>query len=187
MRKISLYMLAGLAVAIGAIGQAVAQKKAVGNLQRVIIIRHGEKPDQGDNLSCQGLNRALALPAVLYRKIGLPSAIFVPSMNMGKSTDVARMYQTIVPFVIRYNLHINTKYDVGDAEGLAAAVHKHDGTVLIVWEHKAAGKILKALGLPGKEKWPDEDFDTIWVVTYKNGVPTLTKDAEGIRPGANCP
>ena len=34
---------------------------------RVVIIRHGEKPEEGDNLSCAGLNRALALPAVLAR------------------------------------------------------------------------------------------------------------------------
>ena len=45
---------------------------------KVVIIRHGEKPtekpsdksDGGDNLSCQGQNRALQLPAVLIKKIG---------------------------------------------------------------------------------------------------------------------
>ena len=39
---------------------------------KVVIIRHGEKPadkaDGGDNLSCQGQNRALQLPAVLIKK-----------------------------------------------------------------------------------------------------------------------
>jgi len=27
---------------------------------KIVIIRHGEKPDNGDNLNCQGLNRAMA-------------------------------------------------------------------------------------------------------------------------------
>ena len=38
---------------------------------KVVIIRHGEKPadksEGGDNLSCQGQNRALQLPAVLIK------------------------------------------------------------------------------------------------------------------------
>ena len=32
---------------------------------RIFFIRHGERPPKGDNLPCTGLNRALALPAVL--------------------------------------------------------------------------------------------------------------------------
>ena len=39
------------------------------SLQKVIIIRHGEKPDEGDNLSCQGFNRAFQLADVLYAKV----------------------------------------------------------------------------------------------------------------------
>jgi hypothetical protein len=41
------------------------------NSLKVVIIRHGEKPETGDNLSCQGENRALQLPAVLYKKYNI--------------------------------------------------------------------------------------------------------------------
>lgn len=181
-----LYLVAFLIVTAGMVTGSCGQAPPA-SLERVIIIRHGEKPPQGDNLSCQGLNRSLQLPSVLYKKIGLPSAIYVPTIDQGKSTDVARMYQTIVPFAIKYNLKISTKYEVDDTKGLAAAIQKHTGTVLVVWEHKAAGKILRALGLEEKQKWPDEDFDSIWIVTYKNGVPTLTKEAEGLHPTDSCP
>ena len=36
--------------------------------QTLVFIRHGEKPDEGlGQLSCQGLNRALALPPVIAK------------------------------------------------------------------------------------------------------------------------
>lgn len=154
-------------------------------LKRVVIIRHGEKPDQGDNLSCQGLNRALQLPDVLNKKFGTPNYIFVPAINGGKKTSTARMYQTVVPFAIKYNLNINTNYDVNDAKGLVADVLKREGTVLLVWEHKHIDNILKAFGLT-TAKWPDDDFDSILVIDFQNGKVTLTKDKEGINPAVNC-
>src|ERR1700748_3559692 len=78
---------------------------------RVVIIRHGEKPDNGDNLNCQGLNRSLALPKVLYAKFGVASAVYVPSINGGNKTKSGRMFQTITPYAVKYNLQINSSYD----------------------------------------------------------------------------
>jgi bifunctional DNA-binding transcriptional regulator/antitoxin component of YhaV-PrlF toxin-antitoxin module len=105
---------------------------------------------------------------------------------MGKSTGVARMYQTVVPYAIRHNLYINTKYDVDDMEGLAGGIKKQNGTVLVVWEHKHIHKLLQALGIDSGDKWDDGDYDSIWTITYNNGKPLLTKDKEGISPSANC-
>jgi len=155
-------------------------------LKRVIIIRHGEKPDQGDNLSCTGFNRALQLADVLNKKFGTPDYIFVPSINIGKKTSTARMYQTIVPFAVKYNLNINTKYDVDDVKGLAQDVLKRNGTVLLVWEHKHIDNILRAFGVQDTSKWPDDDFDSIWIIDFKTGKPVLEKDKEGITPAADC-
>ncbi len=45
-----------------------AQTNKGNGLQKVVIIRHAEKPDDGDNLSCKGFNRSLALTSVLYNK-----------------------------------------------------------------------------------------------------------------------
>lgn len=155
-------------------------------LKRVIIIRHGEKPEQGDNLSCQGLNRSLQLPGVLNKKFGVPDYIFVPSINTGKKTSTARMYQTVVPFAVRYNLTINSKYDVDDIKDLAADVLKRNGTVLLVWEHDHIDNIAKALGVQNVSKWPGDDFDSIWIIDFQNGKATLSRDKEGINPPANC-
>ena len=153
---------------------------------RVIIIRHGEKPDKGDNLSCKGFNRAIQLPDVLQRKFGIPDRIYTPSLNLGSSTGAARMYQTIIPFAVKYNLKINTKYEVKDEKQIADAIRKQTGTVLLVWEHKAITKIVKELGVEGKMDWDDSDFDSIWIVTLQNGIAKLSKDKEGINPSVDC-
>lgn len=62
---------------------------------KLVFIRHAERPEDGDNLTCKGFNRSIQLPAVLYKKFGIPSNIYVPSINLGKSTRRARMFQTI--------------------------------------------------------------------------------------------
>lgn len=155
-------------------------------LKEVIIIRHGEKPDEGDNLSCKGLNRSLQLPEVLNKKFGTPDYVFVPSINTGKSTSTARMYQTIVPFAVKYNLNVNTKYDVEDTRDLAQDILKRKGIVLVVWEHKNIDNIVRDLNVKDAPKWPNEDYDSIWIVTFQNGKPVLTTDKEGINPSGNC-
>lgn len=155
--------------------------------KKIIIIRHGEKPDDGDNLSCKGLNRALALPQVLYSKFGLPQNVFVPSLHTGKKTSTARMYQTIVPFAVKYNLNVNSKFDVEDAEGLAGALKQTAGTSLVVWEHKNINDITKALGVQQKLKWESDDFDGIWIVTLSAAGATVTTDKEGLLPKDACP
>jgi hypothetical protein len=154
---------------------------------RVVLLRHGEKPAEGDNLSCQGLNRALKLTDVLYAKFNLPDKIYVPSIKTGKKTGVARMYQTIVPFAIKYNLQIDTKYDVDDIAGLVNAISKTTGTVFVIWEHLNIPVIAKQLGVEGKKlKWAGDDFDSIWIITYKNGKTVLTIDKENLTPKETC-
>jgi len=156
-------------------------------LQRVIIIRHGEKPDAGENLSCAGFNRALKLANVLYAKFKTPDYIYVPSIKTGKSTAVARMYQTITPYAVKYNLSVDTKYPVDDAPDVAASVLKKTGTVLLVWEHKNIPAIVQLLGIKDPNlKWKGEDFDSIWIITFKNGKATLSVDKENINPSGTC-
>lgn len=155
-------------------------------VQKIVLIRHGEKPDKGDNLSCQGLNRALQLPEVLYHKIGVPNQIDVPTINTGKSTSTARMYQTIVPFAIKYNLNINTKYEVKEIEKIAVHLKQATGTTLLVWEHKNIVKLVAALGIKENLSWDDNDFDSIWIITFLNGIPKLSKDKENIKPSSSC-
>lgn len=155
---------------------------------KIIIIRHAEKPKKGDNLSCQGLNRSMQLPAVLHSRFGLPRAIYVPSMAPGDSTKHSRMFQTIVPFAAKYNLPICSKFHEDDTLALAREARSRQGTVLIVWEHSRIPAIARALGVtdPGLH-WPSGDYDSIWIITYHNGVASFKRSKEGLRPSPACP
>jgi len=154
---------------------------------KLVFIRHAEKPLVGSNLTCQGLNRALQLPSVLVKKFGVPQYLMVPELGLGDTTKHARMFQTIAPFAMKYNLPIATTHKEKDFEAIAADLKSRKGTTIITWEHKAIPGIVKALGIGESLTWPDDDFDSIWIVTFKNGKAVLTKDKEGLHPTENCP
>jgi len=154
---------------------------------RVVLIRHAEKPLAGDNLSCAGFERATKLAGVIKNKYGIPSEIFAPAPTTGKSTKNVRMLQTAWPLAVKYNLPVNTRYTVEESDKLARALQKRSGIVLVIWEHKELIAIAQALGIDGALTWPANDYDTIWLITFKNGKPVLTIDHENIRPGAGCP
>ncbi|HEY8096421.1 MAG TPA: histidine phosphatase family protein [Methylobacter sp.] len=156
------------------------------NNLKVVMIRHGEKPDPGDNLSCQGENRALQLPAVLYQKFKIPDYTYIPALKTGDATKHSRMFQTVSPFAIKYNLTVDSKYDTDDYAKVADNVKKKTGTVLMVWEHKAIRPIAEQLGVKNPPAWEGSDFDSIWIITYNNGEATLSFDKEGITPSAAC-
>ena len=155
---------------------------------KIIIIRHGEKPSPGDNLSCKGLNRALRLPKVLYSKFGVPDYVYVPSLSMDVETKHARMFETIVPFAVKYNLDINSSHPQKDYDQVAADIKGKKGIVLMIWEHKAISPLVAALGVKDTTlAWPDDDYDSIWIVNITNGIATMSQDKEGIDPRDTCP
>jgi hypothetical protein len=168
---------------------SAAQKLPASTSLRVVIIRHGEKPANGDNLSCQGLNRALALPPVLDSVLGVPNYTYVPTIQTGKSTSSVRMFQTVTPFAVQYNLTINSKYAETDTVKVAADVIKKTGVVLMVWEHHNIPGIARNLGVKGNLSWSGTDFDSIWIIDFATGnsTPTLTISQENIFPSASCP
>lgn len=159
---------------------------------RVIIIRHGEKPDSGYNLSCKGYNRSLALPGFFTAKFGVPDYTYVPEIKTGKNTKSVRMYQTVVPFAVQYNLVINSKYEENDSTRMATEILQKTGTVLMVWNSSAIPAIVRSLGIVNKDlKWEEADYDSIWIINFvktkKNGLrPKLSRAKENIIPSPDC-
>lgn len=158
----------------------------------VVILRHGEKNEATDNLSCKGLHRALLLPHVLNSKFKKIAYIYVPSLSTHKSTGHARMFQTVVPFAVQDNLPVNSKFEVTATADLASEVIKKTGVVLIVWEHGNIPSIATALGVKDDHlHWEGKDFDSIWVINYttsKKGKlkASLTVDKEALNPSDAC-
>lgn len=162
---------------------------------KVVIIRHGEKPDSGDNLSCQGQYRALKLADVLTKQIGKPDFTYVPTIGTGKSkTTSVRMFQTVTPFAIKHNLIVNSAYKETKVTAAAADVLSRRGLVLMVWEHGNIPPLAKALGVPSSQvpaKWKGQDFDSIWTIVFTQAdsgslqfLSFDTKGKEGINPPA---
>lgn len=154
---------------------------------KIVFIRHGEKPEKGGNLTCKGLNRSLMLPALLTKKFGVPNFVYVPSLGLGEKTKHARMFETVTPLASKYNLDIDSKFEEKDSAGVANDIMQKKGTVLVVWEHSAISSILHAMGLQYDMKWKSDDYDTIFIITFKDGKPVLTKDSEGLNPSDDCP
>ncbi len=143
----------------------------------IVIVRHGEKPAQGlGQLSCKGLNRSLALPAVLLARYGNPLAIYAPNpaikkIDKGVAYAYVRPLATIEPLAIRAGLPVNVDWGMENIAQLVERLLAHaEGTVIVAWEHhygeKLARQLVVALGGDPAQvpNWDDADFDSIFVV-----------------------
>ena len=157
--------------------------------EKIIFIRHGEKPAAGLGLlNCQGLNRALALPATLLARFGRPDFIFAPDPSQQK-TDAGHLYNyvrpflTVAPLAVQLGLPVNTAFGYADIEGLQAELATpayHQAVVLVAWEHKEIEALVKAMlqRLGGQisevPHWKGRDFDRIYVLTVRRGAGQTT-------------
>ncbi|UTH75011.1 hypothetical protein [Chromobacterium sp. IIBBL 290-4] len=150
--------------------------------ETIAIFRHGEKPDQGlGQLTCQGLNRALALPRVLNSAFGSPDALFAPDpatqvSDSGNNYYYVRPLATIEPTAISAGLPVNTAYGFTQTANLAAKLLSSDyanSTVYVAWEHKKivtlAKQIFANLGQSANiPSWSGNDYDSIYVITINS-------------------
>jgi hypothetical protein len=168
--------------------------------ETIVVMRHGEKPDAGlGQLNCQGLNRSLALPAVIARTFGKPDAIFAPDpaqrkADRGKLYDYIRPLATIEPTAIALGMPVNTGLGVMDIEGLANQLDQpayRGALVLVAWEHHLAEDLARDLlhdhGGDGAlvPKWQSEDFDSFYVVKIKRSGRNATATFEHRQQGLN--
>jgi hypothetical protein len=142
----------------------------------ILIIRHGEKPLAGlGQLSCRGLNRALALPDVLLPRYGKPTAIIAPNPAVKKS-DKGTLYAyvrplaTIEPLAIRAGMPVDIDWGMTDISPLAKhLLAQTDGTYVVAWEHHYAEDLARLLLASLKSTaqvphWQGTDFDSIYVI-----------------------
>lgn len=203
--------LAGLAVlgAALALVSVVSQADAAvtETTETIVFLRHGEKPAAGlGQLSCKGLNRALALLPVIAQNFGKPDALFAPNPSVRKDDegalyDYIRPLATIEPTAIALGMPVDTSFGFEDIKQLHERLEGDSyksATVLVAWEHKQivklARQLLSAHGGDPKQvlKWPGDDFDSFYVVTIRrsgqNSSASFEQKHEGLdgRPEA-CP
>jgi len=147
--------------------------------ETIVAIRHAEKPAGGlGQLTCQGLNRALALPKILIRRYGKPDFIYAPDpaveVNDGSDHQYSyvRPLVTIEPTAIALGMPVNTEIGFKDIERLQSVItapaNAH-ALIFVAWEHemlnKFAQQMLKSYGdnpslVPD---WPNSDYDRIYI------------------------
>lgn len=142
--------------------------------QTIVFMRHGEKPDNNSGqLSCKGLNRALALPDILLHKFGQPNALFAAAPKQDKLGNSLRSLQTISPTSIQVSLPIHLNYHAKEITKLQTALlseQYHNALIYVVWEHDNLVKVAKNIMLQqGGDpnlipKWQGGDFDSLYVL-----------------------
>ncbi|WP_321901596.1 histidine phosphatase family protein [Paraburkholderia tropica] len=188
-------------------GARSAAAKTGQDVETLIFVRHGEKPDAGlGQLNCKGLNRALALPAVIAAKYGKPDAVFAPDPgeqkdDRGHAYYYVRPLATVEPTAIQFGLPIQTPYGHSHTDALEKTLLDpawNKRTVLIGWEHREIESLVrKIVAEHGGEaadvpKWKSADFDSIYVVRidWSGEQPraSFSHDREGLDGRADdCP
>jgi hypothetical protein len=157
--------------------------QANSKIETIVFIRHGEKPPAGlGQLTCQGLNRALALPKVLMTKFGKPSNIYAPDPT-GKvdgpaNFDYVRPLATIEPTAIMLGMPVNCDIRFDNIKALESELlnPSHKGQLpFVAWEHQKLNTMVKDLlktrGINPDQvpDWPDSDYDRIYDLQIDSG------------------
>jgi hypothetical protein len=177
---------------------AIVAAAPTSTTETLVFLRHGEKPSGGyGQLTCQGLQRALALPSVLTNLYGTPQYIFAPNPTVQVPDAAGSFYYvrpvaTIEPAAIRYGLPVNTQFGYTDIGSLQAALVSGtyaSSTVFVAWEHLELQQLVQNLmntygGGVAVPAWPSTDFDSLYVVRLTNAGGVIsaqfTHDFEGL-------
>ena len=149
--------------------------------QRLMIIRHAEKPDESadgvtpegaddaESLIVRGWQRAGAL-AQFFRARSEVTPLVIFAAGAGHKSNSKRPMQTVTALAALLapnpGFEFITKYLKDDLQNLIADVLPRPGPILIAWEHKLIpaliGLLPDAPDVP--DAWPDDRFDIVWVL-----------------------
>jgi hypothetical protein len=153
---------------------------------RIIFIRHGEKPndtskakgvmadgaEDKESLIVRGWQRAGALVRFFCPVSGardlVPATVFAAGVAHGSKSE--RPFETVTPLIdfLTQNggVKVNDKHSKDDLKGLMDDVLQCTGTILVAWEHTLIPQLVALLPnpppVPGK--WPGGRFDMVWIV-----------------------
>jgi hypothetical protein len=177
-RTVVAVLLLGMAATSCKSSQQPAAAQLGESTETIVLLRHGEKPPGGlGQLSCIGLNRALALPDLLIGRYGRPDYIYAPSpsdqvKDQGALYSYVRPLATIEPTAIRAGLPVNAQIGYKHIDELQRDLTQPayaNSRIFVAWEHgylrEFAVRFLKSYGgdASAVPPWPGPDFDSIYV------------------------
>ncbi|KOS23112.1 hypothetical protein ESCO_003527 [Escovopsis weberi] len=151
----------------------------------VFLIRHGEKPLDKDNhhLSDKGKQRAQCLRRVFSEDshYDITKIMVEKRRKKGKRT---RPFDTVAPLAEDLGIEIDDSCEQMDTRCVKKAIKQYrgPGNILICWEHKGLGKIIRKLGVKGKHRYPTKSYNLIWSVhhPYSNIANVASENCPGL-------
>ena len=146
---------------------------------QIILLRHGEKPDDPENahLSMRGQQRAMALAPLLagapeLLKFGPPAALYAPRPTPRDRSR--RAYETLLPSSEQSKIPLQTPVAARDYDALAKILLQDRSlagkSVVVSWPHDYLPDFAAALGVtPKPSAWKGSVYDRFWVITFPGG------------------
>lgn len=148
---------------------------------KIIVLRHAEKPiDPHDQrLAHRGYKRAEYLADYIPKNFGRPDYIFAteptkssfrPFLTVQPLWDAVKDSMMDVSVDDEAALHLGAKLRAGDLNT--------GKNVVVCWHHGKIPELLKGLGASKHDYpaiWPENDFSTIYVVTFEKDETVLSK------------
>lgn len=151
----------------------------------VLVMRHGEKPDdpRDPDLAPAGKARAARLATYIPETFGAPDVIFATSL----SKHSARPYETVLPLSKATGAPIDATVADQDYPVLAADLleeARYAGKqVVVCWHHGNIPSLMCKLGAPGgayPDPWKPEVFNLILKVEFSGaGAAEVAQVEEG--------
>lgn len=153
-------------------------------MQRIMIIRHAEKPVAGrqdrsvcingyhkkHELTVRGWQRAAALVRFFAmptdaHPVSLPRSIFAAAAT--PTSPSLRSQRTLEPLSSALGIPINLDHAEYEEAALALAVLAAEPPVLIAWHHHSIPQLARhiageSLAVPAD--WPDDRYDVVWTL-----------------------
>jgi phosphohistidine phosphatase SixA len=143
---------------------------------QIFLIRHAEKPTQGDEgseLSERGWQRARLLPNLFQNqpelaRLGPPAALFAMApQNDGGSI---RAIQTLKYVAETFHLPIDSDFKRDDYQQMIRTLKKDPSLenkfVVICWERKVLSDIASELGVKHPPSLASEQYDRAWLLSF---------------------
>ncbi|CAK7231841.1 hypothetical protein SBRCBS47491_008066 [Sporothrix bragantina] len=158
----ALFALGGLASsAVGATAASAASTSG----PTVYMIRHGEKPDSGNGLNAEGLERAQCL-RTLFGTSGSYNIGYIMAQQPKSNGKRQRPLDTVKPLAKDLGLTVDTSCDRDDEDCVVKTItgYKGSGNILLCWEHEELTNLAKALGVKKAPTYPSNSFNLIWTL-----------------------
>jgi hypothetical protein len=161
-----------------------SNKGRCANMQRIMIIRHAEKPLRGrvdrsvcingfhakHELTVRGWQRAAALVRFFTsagndHPVSPPRSIFAAAATAASPS--LRSQRTVEPLSVELGIAINLDHAEHEEADLAAAVLVAEPPVLIAWHHHTIPELVQRIAgnsVPCPAEWPDDRYDMLWTL-----------------------